>query len=204
MKNLAMMKSRRRRMKQAEGVIMSFEGEVPKIAEGVWIAPTAVVIGAVELGRNVSIWPGAILRGDVNRISIGEGSNIQDGAVIHVTPMGEEGIEYPTIIGPHVTVGHGAMLHGCVIEEGALIGMRAIVMDGARVEKGGVLGAGALLGPNKVVKAGEVWVGAPARRVRRLSDEEQAELYRSAEQYVSLKERYERDAKVIADSESNE
>lgn len=177
--------------------IMSFEGKSPKMGERVWVHPSSTIIGDVKLGEDVSIWPGVIIRADVNSVEIGDRTNIQDGSIIHVTNVEAKPPHgYPTIIGNDVTIGHGAMLHGCTVEEGVLIGMRAILLDGSRVEKHAILGAGALLAPGKIVKTGEVWVGAPARRIKVLTDKEIEDLYFSAKQYVSLKDRYLNDMKV--------
>ncbi len=170
--------------------IITFEGATPQLGERVFVAQSAEIIGRVTIGDDASIWPKVVIRGDVNEITIGARTNLQDGVIVHVANEKVDGHGYATIIESDVTVGHGALLHGCYIGEGALIGMRATLMDGSRVEKNGILGAGALLGPNKVVGEGEVWVGAPARRVRTLSMEEREELYQSAAQYVILKDRY--------------
>lgn len=175
--------------------IMSFEGKTPKMGERVWVHPSSTIIGDVSLGEDVSIWPGVIIRADVNSVIIGDRTNIQDGSIIHVTNPGANPPHgYPTMIGNDVTIGHGAMLHGCTVGEGVLIGMRAILLDGSRVEKHAILGAGALLAPGKVVKTGEVWVGAPARRIKVLTDKEIEDLYFSAKQYVTLKDRYIKDS----------
>lgn len=174
--------------------IMSFEGKTPQMGERVWVHPSSTIIGDVKLGADVSIWPGVIIRADVNHVEIGDRTNIQDGSIIHVTNPGANPPHgYPTIIGNDVTIGHGAMLHGCIVEEGVLIGMRATLLDGSRVEKHAILGAGALLAPGKVVKTGEVWVGAPARRIKTLTDKEIEGLFFSAQQYVTLKDRYLKD-----------
>lgn len=174
--------------------IMSFEGKTPQMGERVWVHPSSTIIGDVTLGADVSIWPGVIIRADVNHVEIGDRTNIQDGSIIHVTNPGANPPHgYPTIIGSDVTIGHGAMLHGCIVEEGVLIGMRATLLDGSRVEKHAILGAGALLAPGKVVKTGEVWVGAPARRIKTLTDKEIEGLFFSAQQYVTLKDRYLKD-----------
>lgn len=174
--------------------IMSFEGKTPQMGERVWVHPSSTIIGDVILGADVSIWPGVIIRADVNHVEIGDRTNIQDGSIIHVTNPGANPPHgYPTIIGSDVTIGHGAMLHGCIVEEGVLIGMRATLLDGSRVEKHAILGAGALLAPGKVVKTGEVWVGAPARRIKTLTDKEIEGLFFSAQQYVTLKDRYLKD-----------
>ena len=174
--------------------IMGFEGKNPEIGERTWIDPSARLIGDIKLGDDVSIWPGVIMRADVNYIEIGDRTNIQDGSIIHVTNIGAHPPHgFPTIIGNDVTIGHGAMLHGCIVEDGVLIGMRATLLDGSKVEKHSILGAGALLAPGKIVKTGEVWVGAPARRIKTLTDKEIEGLFFSAQQYVTLKDRYLKD-----------
>jgi carbonic anhydrase/acetyltransferase-like protein (isoleucine patch superfamily) len=149
------------------------------------------VIGAVELGDDVSIWPGAVLRGDVHRIQVGARSNIQDGAIVHVThdgPYSPGGC--PCVIGMGVTIGHGAVVHACTLGDGCLIGMHATVLDGAVIGEYGFVGAGSLLAPGKVVGAGELWVGSPARFVRKLSDRQIEQLQYSASHYVRLKDEY--------------
>ena len=174
--------------------IMAFEDKNPEIGAGTWIHPATTIIGDVQLGKDVSVWPGVIMRGDVHQIVVGDRTNIQDGSIIHVTSHGRLNDEgFPTIIGSDVTIGHGVMLHGCIVEDATLIGMRAILLDGARVEKHAMLAAGSLLAPEKVVKSGELWMGSPARKVRTLSDAEIEGLYRSAAQYVALKDRYLKD-----------
>lgn len=171
--------------------LFPFKGTWPRLKERVFVDESAKLIGDVEVGDDSSIWPFVLVRGDVNYIRIGVRTNIQDGTIIHVSndtqlmPGGS-----PTIIGDEVTIGHGAMLHGCIIEDVALIGMRATLLDRSRVEKYGVLGAGSLLPPNKVVKSGELWVGSPAKFVRRLTDKEIENLYFSAAHYVDLKSVY--------------
>jgi carbonic anhydrase/acetyltransferase-like protein (isoleucine patch superfamily) len=148
------------------------------------LAPGAVVVGRVVLAARVSIWFGAVVRGDVNRIVIGEESNIQDGSILHVTE------ETPLTIGPSVTVGHAAVLHGCTIEKGSLIGMGARVLDGAKVGSGALVGAGSLVPPGMVVPAGTLVVGTPARVARALNPEEQAQLAASAGHYVGYADVY--------------
>lgn len=166
--------------------------QYPRLGQRVWIDPAATVIGDVELGDDVSIWPGAVVRGDVNFIRIGARSNLQDQCVVHVTHAGPHGPPggVPTVIGEDVTVGHGAIIHACSIGDACLIGMGAIVLDGARVERNGFVGAGAVVSPGKVVGSGELWLGNPARCVRRLSGVEIEQLYYSARHYVKLKDRY--------------
>jgi carbonic anhydrase/acetyltransferase-like protein (isoleucine patch superfamily) len=167
--------------------VRPFRGSTPKIAEDVWVDPTAVVIGDVELGAGASIWPHVTLRADIHWIRVGAASNIQDGSVLHVThdsdyvPGG-----HPLFIGEQVTVGHNATLHGCRIESFSLIGMGAIVLDGAVIESETILGAGSLVPPGKRLDSGYLWVGSPVKRVRPLKDEEKRYLRYSAENYVKL------------------
>ena len=145
----------------------------------------------MTLGEDVSFWPGAVARGDVNFIRIGARTNIQDGAVLHVThdgPYSPGGA--PLLIGSDVTVGHGAILHACTVGDLCLIGMHATVLDGAIVERGAMIGAGALVPPGKRVGAGELWLGNPARMARRLGAREQEQLAYSAQHYVRLKDQY--------------
>ncbi|WP_266180122.1 gamma carbonic anhydrase family protein [Dyella humicola] len=171
--------------------IRKYKGIWPTLHQRVYVDSAATVIGAVELGDDVSIWPGAVLRGDVHFIRIGARSNVQDGAVIHVThdgPYSPGG--FPTIVGEGVTIGHGAVIHACTIEDYCLIGMHATVLDGATVKKYGFVGAGSLIPPGKVVGERELWVGNPAKLVRLLSDEQIEQLHYSAANYVRLKDEY--------------
>jgi carbonic anhydrase/acetyltransferase-like protein (isoleucine patch superfamily) len=164
---------------------------VPRVAASAYVDPAAVVIGDVEIGEDASFWPCAVARGDVHYIRVGARSNIQDGAVLHVThdgPYSPGGL--PLVIGADVTVGHGAILHACTIGDACLIGMHATVLDGAVVQRHAIIGAGALVPPGKIVGEGELWLGNPARRVRELSPQEIEKLSYSARQYVKLKNRY--------------
>jgi len=168
--------------------IRSWQGKTPSVGAGVYIDESAVVIGAVELAENVSIWPTAVVRGDVNSIAIGSGTNIQDGAVLHVTHAYEaEPAGYPLIIGCNVTVGHRAVLHGCTVGDHCLIGIGSIVMDGAVIEEDVILGAGSLVAPGKRLESGYLYVGSPAKRIRALGEEEKQFLRYSANHYVALK-----------------
>src|SRR4249919_2148693 len=164
----------------------------PRLGQRVWVDPAATVIGDVAIGDDASIWPGAVVRGDVNSIRIGARSNLQDLCVVHVTHAGPYGPPegLATVIGDDVTVGHGAIIHACSIGDACLVGMGAIVLDGVRAEKNAFIGAGAVVSPGKVVGSGELWLGNPARCVRRLSDKEIEQLYYSAGHYVKLKDRY--------------
>ncbi|MCW9013407.1 MAG: gamma carbonic anhydrase family protein [Gammaproteobacteria bacterium] len=172
--------------------IRTYKGIVPEIAASAYIDPAAAVIGDVVIGEDSSVWPMVAIRGDVNRIRIGERSNIQDGSVLHVThaggPLSPEGS--PLNIGSDVTVGHGAILHACTIEDKCLIGMGSTVLDGARVKAGAMVGAGAVVSPGKVLEGGYLYLGTPARQVRALTDTEKAFLTYSAEHYVKLKNDY--------------
>ena len=172
--------------------IRPFRDQLPRIGQRVWIDPAASVIGDVEIGDDASVWPGAVIRGDVNSIRIGARSNLQDGCIVHVTHDGPNGPAggLATTIGDDVTIGHGAIVHACTLGDACLIGMGSIVLDGARVERNGFVGAGAVIAPGKVVGSGELWLGNPARCVRRLSEAEIGQLYYSAQHYVRLKDKY--------------
>jgi carbonic anhydrase/acetyltransferase-like protein (isoleucine patch superfamily) len=148
----------------------------------------ATILGDVELGEDASVWPGVVLRGDVNFIRVGARTNLQDGTVVHVTTA-----THPAIIGDDVTVGHRAVLHGCTVEERCLIGIGAIVLDGAVIGPDAMVGAGALVPPGAVVPPGTLVLGAPARPKRPLTPEEIEGLRRSAAHYVELAGRYRAD-----------
>ncbi len=172
--------------------IRAFQGVIPVLGEGTYVDEAATVIGDVILGDDVSIWPGTVVRGDVNYIRIGARTNVQDGTIIHVThdgPYGKPG-GFATVIGEDVTIGHAAVIHACVIEDASLIGMGATVLDGAVIRKNGFVGAGAVIPPGKVVESGELWLGNPAKCVRLLSEREIEQLYYSAQHYVRLKNKY--------------
>ena len=169
-----------------------FETVFPTLGLRVYVDEAARVIGDVVLADDVSIWPGTILRGDVNFIRVGARSNIQDGAIVHVShdgPYNPPG-GLATIIGEDVTIGHGAIIHACTIEDACLIGMGATILDGAVVKKHGFVGAGALIAPGKTVGNGELWLGNPAKCIRKLSDNDIEQLYYSAQHYVRLKDKY--------------
>lgn len=164
---------------------------MPTLGERTYVDPAATVIGDVVLGDDVSIWPNAVLRGDVHYIRIGARSNVQDGTVIHVThdgPYSPGG--FPTIVGEGVTIGHAAVIHACTIEDYCLIGMHATVLDGAVIKKYGFVAAGSVIPPGKIVGERELWVGNPARCMRQLSDQQIEQLHYSADHYVRLKDVY--------------
>ena len=167
------------------GLIVPFNGVLPKIHASAFIAPNATLIGGVEIGANCGIWFGAVLRADGPGIKIGDGSNIQDGTVIHIAARG-----VPTIVGKNVSVGHMALLHACTVEDDAFIGMHATVLDNCVVESGAMVAAGALVPPNKVVKKGELWAGNPATKMRDIAERDLEMFKRTCENYVKLSRRY--------------
>ncbi len=167
------------------GIILPYRGIYPRIAPSAFIAPTAQVIGDVEIGSDSGIWFGCIIRGDVNIVRIGASTNIQDGTIIHVSKDGQG-----TFIGDEVTIGHMVLLHACTLENGCFVGMRATIMDDCVVETGGMLAAGALLTPGKRVGRGELWAGSPARLVRPVGDAERAIIARTVPRYVGLAREY--------------
>lgn len=171
--------------------IESFENSHPSLAEGVFVHPSAVVIGDVAIGKDSSVWPLATIRGDIHRIRIGERTSIQDNSVIHVThdgPFNPGG--FSTEIGNDVTVGHKVMLHGCTIHDRVLVGMGAIIMDGAVIEPEVIIGAGTLVPSGKRLHSGFLYVGSPVRQVRALSDQEKSFFLYTANKYRELKDRY--------------
>jgi carbonic anhydrase/acetyltransferase-like protein (isoleucine patch superfamily) len=168
------------------GPIWSLDGVVPRIAKDAWIAPTAAVIGDVEIGSASSIWFHCVLRGDTNRIRVGARCNVQDGSILHVNP----GEGFACILGNDITVGHAAIVHACVLKDRAFVGMGATVLDGAVIEEGGMLAAGALLTPGKRIGPNELWAGSPARLVRVMSEEERAGFQSIAGHYAANAARF--------------
>jgi carbonic anhydrase/acetyltransferase-like protein (isoleucine patch superfamily) len=152
--------------------LISFNGKTPWIHPSAFIAPGCRIIGDVEIAEDASVWYNCVLRGDVNPIRIGRGSNVQDGTVIHCESRWGGGEGYPTIIGADVLIGHTAIVHGTIVKDRSLIGMGSITMNGCVVEEGGMLAAGAMLTPGKTIGANELWTGRPAKLARPLTDEE--------------------------------
>lgn len=180
--------------------IRTYKGINPQLADTAWVDKSAVVIGKCVLGAEVGIWPNATLRGDVNDIVIGERSNIQDGAVLHTTHESEISKGSKCIVGKDVTVGHNAVLHGCIIEDECLIGMGAVVLDNAIVEKHVLVGANSLVPAGKVLESGHLYVGSPVKKARPLTDEERAFFKYSASHYVKLKNEFQAEEVSFSDS----
>jgi carbonic anhydrase/acetyltransferase-like protein (isoleucine patch superfamily) len=171
--------------------LIAMAGKRPLLAPGAFAAPGAVLIGDIEVGTEASIWYNCVLRGDVNRIRIGARTNIQDGSVIHCDsprPGNPEG--YPTLIGEEVLIGHLAMVHGCVLENRAFVGLGSIVMDGCRIESDAMLAAGAMLTPGKTIPSGQLWAGRPAKYVRDLTDADLLGMRAGVAHYVELARRH--------------
>lgn len=171
--------------------VRPFQNFASVLGKRVYLDDTALVIGQVALGDDVSLWPYTVVRGDVNSIRVGARSNIQDSSVLHVThdgPYSPGG--FPLIIGEDVTVGHKCLLHACAIEDRCLIGMGSIVMDGTVIESDVLLGAGSLVSPGKRLESGHLYRGSPVRKIRPLTDPEREMLRYSAAHYVRLKNRY--------------
>ncbi len=169
--------------------IRPYQGVTPRLGQAVFVDPSAVVLGDVVLGDDVSVWPLTVIRGDMHRIRIGNRTSIQDGSVLHIThagPFNPDG--FPLLIGDDVTVGHQAMLHGCCIGNRVLVGMGAMVMDGAVVEDDVIIGAGSLVPPGKTLQSGYLYVGRPVQQVRALSDKELSFFTYTAANYVKLKD----------------
>ena len=167
------------------GLIVPFNGIVPKVDKTAFVAPNATLIGDVEIGANCGIWFGAVLRGDGPGIRIGDNSNIQDGVVIHIAARG-----LGTTVGRNVTVGHLALLHACEVQDDSFIGMHSTVLDEAVVETGAMVAAGAVVTPRKIVRKGELWAGNPAVKLRDITEKDLEMFRRSAENYVKLAQAY--------------
>lgn len=172
-------------LKSAPMIVRGYEGKNPRFGDRVFVAENAAVIGDVEIGNDCSIWYGTTVRGDVNFIRIGSRTNVQDNCTIHVAHQ-----KFATVIAEEVTIGHGAIVHGCTVHRGALIGMGSRVLDGAVVGESALVGAGALVAEGMVVPPRTLVVGVPARVKRPLTEEELARLELSWKSYVGYKEKY--------------
>jgi len=160
-------------------LIKPVKGVSPTMGENCWLAENATVVGDVILGKNCTVWFNAVIRGDVNSVSIGDNSNIQDGAIIHCTYQ-----KTKTTIGNYVSIAHNAIVHGCTIEDKVLIGMGAIVMDGAVIETGSIIAAGAIVTQNTRVPAGTIYAGNPAKFLKNISPEAAEVFMRTANNYI--------------------
>ncbi len=171
--------------------IHSFKGKQPQISDRVMIAPESYVLGDVTIGADSSVWPGAVIRGDMHRISIGERTSVQDGAVLHITHASDYNPGgYPLVIGNDVTIGHQACLHGCTIGNEVLIGIGSTILDGAVIEDQVIIAAGTLVPPGKRLESGFMYKGSPATQARSLTDKEKAYFKYTAGNYVKLKDDY--------------
>ncbi|MEL7936328.1 MULTISPECIES: gamma carbonic anhydrase family protein [Pseudomonas] len=171
--------------------IRSYQGKTPQLGERVFVDPSAVLIGDIEIGADSSVWPLVTVRGDMHRIRIGSRTSIQDGSVLHITHAGPYNPDgFPLTIGDEVTVGHKVLLHGCTVGNRVLVGMGCIVMDGAVIEDEVILGAGSLVPPGKVLESGFLYVGSPAKKARPLTDKERAFFAYTAGNYVKLKDQH--------------
>ena len=166
-------------------MLLEFNNKKPQISKSSFIAENTTIIGDVKIGENSSIWFGTTIRGDMNYISIGNRTNIQDNSIVHVTTN-----IAPTIIGNGVTIGHGAIIHGCTIEDNCLIGMGSIIMDEAIVKEGSMIAAGAIVTPKKIVPKNTLMVGTPAKPIRNLTEEEYDEIIERAQHYIDFSKNY--------------
>ena len=168
--------------KNSEG---STESPYPQIHDSAWVAPDAIIIGDVEIGENSSVWPGAVIRGDIGKVEIGKNTNIQDNVVIH--PSSKEGVK----IGDNVTVAHGTVLDGCDVEENVMIGINTTALHHTKVRKNSIIGAGSLLTPGTETETESVYSGSPAEKVRELQEEDRKVMEKMSQSYVNLKGEYE-------------
>ncbi|EPC00190.1 anhydrase [Litchfieldella anticariensis FP35 = DSM 16096] len=174
--------------------IRTFQGITPRLGERVYIDPACVVLGDVVLGDDCSVWPMAVIRGDMHRIRIGERTSVQDGCVLHITHASDFNPGgHPLVIGDDVTIGHKVVLHGCTIGNRVLVGMGAIIMDGAVVEDEVIIAAGAIVTPGKRLESGHVYAGSPAKAMRPLKESEREFFPYTAGNYVKLKDQYLKD-----------
>ncbi len=173
-------------------VILPVNGISPTIGENTFIAPNATLVGNVILGNNCSVWFNAVIRGDVNKITIGHNTNIQDGAVIHCTYQKTE-----TNIGSNVSIGHNAIVHGCIIHDNVLIGMGSIIMDNSRIEKNVIIAAGAVVLENTTCESGWMYAGVPAKKMKPLTEEQITAMQQTANNYIAYSQWFTKDSLTI-------
>ena len=168
-----------------------YQHTLPTIDQSTYVDPSAVVIGDVEIGADSSVWPGAVIRGDVNHIRIGKRTSVQDGSVLHVTHKRESLADgWPLLVGDDVTIGHKVTLHGCTLGNRILVGIGSILLDGAIVEDEVMIGAGTLVPPGKVLQSGYLYIGSPCKQARPLTEAEIENLAYQAAHYVKIKNYY--------------
>lgn len=165
-------------------VRMKYRDKEPQIDASSFVAPSADIIGDVKVGGNCGLWFGVVVRGDMEPVTIGENSNVQDNATIHTA------VGFPAHIGSYVTIGHNAVVHGCTVEDNALIGMGAVVLDGAVIGKGSIIGAGCLVGEGKVIPPRSLVVGVPGKVIRTIDEEREEGLVQHAREYVKIMKEY--------------
>jgi gamma-carbonic anhydrase len=170
---------------EPHALLLQYDDHTPQVAHDAFIAPTAQLIGDIQIGSQASVWYGCILRGDVNAIRVGDRSNLQDGVIVHGSPDIP-----PTSIGSDVLVGHGALIHGCELRDGSFIGMRAVILNNAVVETGALVAAGALVSEKTVVPRGEIWGGMPARKIGMLGATMADKMRESVQHYVKLGQKH--------------
>ena len=166
-------------------MLIRYKSKSPQIHQSVYMAEGTYIIGDVKIDADSSVWFASVIRGDVAQVTIGKGTNIQDGTIIHTSRLNG-----PTHIGDYVTIGHSAVIHACTLHNHAFIGMKALVMDQAIVEEFGFVAAGAVVSPGKIVKSRELWAGVPAKYIRNLTDEEVENIKKSAQNYMDLARDY--------------
>ncbi len=171
--------------------IYELDGKAPQLGEGAWVADSAQVIGAVELGENASVWFQAVVRGDTETIRIGRNTNVQDGSVLHAD------VGMPLVIGANVTIGHQVMVHGCTIGDNSLIGIQAVVLNGAKIGRNCIVGAGSVVTEGKEFPDNSLIIGSPAKVVRTLDEAAARKLAQSAEHYVDNAHRFQRGLRKI-------
>lgn len=178
--------------------ILSYQQHTPKIDKTAYISPDATVIGDVVIGKDSSVWPKAVMRADEHKIRIGNFTNIQDGCIIHVSgDPNDDTIGSPTLIGDHVSIGHGVILHGCTISNRVLIGIRAVVLDNAFIAEDCVVGAGSIVYPGQTLESGNFYHGNPVECLRPLTNEEYEYFQKNSLQYAALKDSYSKQTETL-------